>query len=105
MQAGGEPFRGSARNAVELVAPIGDVSMDDARMLVWHAVAGAVRYEVEVTSGGGADVHTGVVFDTVATVPDGVGLSAGSDYTWWVTAVLPDGSRGRSEPFVFTPGG
>jgi hypothetical protein len=95
-------FRGVDGPRPTLIAPAGAVPETDARALVWRPVAEAVRYEVEVTSAGGALVHRDVVRDTAFLLPGSIVLEPDADYLWWVEAVLADGSRRTAEPVTFT---
>jgi hypothetical protein len=85
-----------AGSPVVLIAPSGQVTLDQARRLVWRAVPGAARYEAELLDGAGGLVFATGTADTVAAVPVTTTLAAGAEYHWRVTALLTDGRRVRS---------
>lgn len=62
---------------------------------IWHPVAGALRYTMEVSAEDGTVVFTAGTVDTAAAGSLG-GASAGP-YRWWVRAHLDDGTERRSE--------
>jgi hypothetical protein len=59
--------------------------------LVWRAVPGAIRYEVETVDASGATVFHATTADTSVALP-----STSSDVNWWVRATLRDGTERRS---------
>ena len=71
------------------------------RRFLWHAVEGAVAYELEVLDAAGSPVYATRTADTVLALPAGVRLQPGQEYRWWVVARLADGSelRARLQPF------
>lgn len=95
-EPGGNALRDGPRSDVQLLAPRGDVPANVPVTLVWSAVLGAVRYEVEILQPDGTTVLAETTGDTVLAVPDLIGLSPAGEYLWWVTVVLRDGSRARS---------
>jgi hypothetical protein len=59
--------------------------------LVWRAVPGAIRYDVETVDASGATVFHATTADTsVALPPESSGVN------WWVRATLRDGTERRS---------
>ena len=78
--------RGASSADIVLVGPANG-------SLVWRAVPGAVRYDVEIVDASGVTVFHARVADTTvsppATLPSG-------DLSWWVRATLRDGSERRS---------
>ena len=89
-----DEVRGS-ENEVVVVAP-GDeaVLAGGAPTFVWHPVAGARRYRLEVfTADGATRAAVGPITDTTATLP--AGALAPGDYRWTVSAEL-DGGAARS---------
>ena len=83
-------------DAVALVAPIGAVSPQAPLQFVWHAVRGAVAYDLEVFDVQGTAVWTTRTQDTAVALPTPVPLAAGIDYLWRVRAERSDGSQERS---------
>lgn len=66
------------------VSPLGRVAA--ARVLVWTSVGNADAYRVTLFDAAGRVVHEARATDTVATVPESVGLVAGRQYLWKVEA-------------------
>jgi hypothetical protein len=66
------------------VSPVGAVA--DASVLQWTALAGADRYRVTLFETGGRPVYEAELADTVATLPDSIGLVPGRSYVWMVEA-------------------
>jgi hypothetical protein len=89
---------------VAIVAPEGAVAPDAASVLIWRAVEGAVRYEIEVTDSEGRPVFAATTSDTTVLLPAENLPSAGEDRIWWVEAVLMTGGRLRSPATRFTLG-
>lgn len=75
---------------VLLRAPADGASVAGNVTLVWSAVDGAVRYDVEVFDAGGAVAVREAVTDTVLVLASGA-LDAAGGYRWWVVAARPDG--------------
>jgi hypothetical protein len=61
--------------------------------LVWHAVPGAIRYDVEIVDQLGATVFSARTSDTTAALPATLPTTS---LNWWVRATLRDGSERRS---------
>ncbi|HEX7050970.1 MAG TPA: fibronectin type III domain-containing protein [Longimicrobiales bacterium] len=95
-----EVMRG-AGDVVETVAPAGALRRAPTAV-VWRAVPEALRYEVEIADDEGGAVFSATTRDTAAAIPTASGLTPGTDYFWWVEAVLADGRRLRSEPRRFS---
>jgi len=76
-------------------APSADVALvgDENGTLVWRAVPGVVRYEVEIVDASGQTIFHSRVTDTTTALP--ANLPAGA-LSWWVRATLRDGSERRS---------
>ena len=74
--------------AVRIVAPVGDVPAERAALLVWHAVPGSSRYDVEVTTPEGDVRLSTSTADTAITLPS---PRPGEHLRWWVTAHVADG--------------
>jgi hypothetical protein len=87
---------------VTLLSPSGSVDRLAAGSLVWGAVAGATRYEVEVLDPDGALAYSATVRDTVAALSSQLASSVA--YRWRVSAVRADGSRLESGVSSFTIG-
>jgi hypothetical protein len=77
----GAPGAGST---IALIAP-----------LVWHAVPGAARYDVEILDEAGSPVFHTTTADTMAAMP---ALDAGRRYRWWVRATAA--GTGWRSPFA-----
>lgn len=86
-----ETMRGEA-SPVQLVAPHGDAISTRGAHFVWHRVAQARVYTLVVVDRAGNEVFASTTTDTAVTLPDSVRLVAGSEYLWWVQAVMPDGN-------------
>ena len=88
---------------VTAVQPAAGASIaEDDRTFVWQAVAEDANYRMTVTQIDGSRVWSLETADTVATVPDSVGLTAGNIYLWVVDAMLADGSQAKTEVRSFT---
>lgn len=87
----GDALRGPGADGVTLLPSAGS-----SRTLVWHAVPGALSYDVEVTTDGGDLVAGRTTVDTVFALPDSLRLRAGVRYLWWVRARRADGGELRS---------
>ena len=70
--------------APQPLAPVAAVAA--ARVLRWSAVPGADRYRVTLFDAQGRPLYEAQLADTVATLPDSVGLIAGRAYLWSVDA-------------------
>ncbi|MBV9880197.1 MAG: hypothetical protein JO180_06850 [Gemmatirosa sp.] len=81
---------------VSLVAASAAAGGGAATVLAWHAVPGAVRYDVEVLAPDGAVRHAASTRDTVLPLPTSAVPTAGAAADWWVRARLPDGTTRRS---------
>jgi hypothetical protein len=66
--------------------------------LVWHAVPGATRYDVEILDDGGSPVFHSITADTTVAMP---ALDAGRHYRWWVRTSVT-GTSWRSPFGEFT---
>jgi len=86
--------------AVLTVSPAGGVTGAAAGRLVWRAVPGATRFEVEILTPQGELVYSGTVRDTVLVMPPEIAPSR--PYRWHVTAVRADGTRTESAWVTFT---
>jgi hypothetical protein len=91
-------------SVVELVAPIGEAPAGTSAVLTWHALTGALRYEVELVDASGHVLFSQTTRDTAATVPERAGIVPGVEYAWWVQAVLADGTAPRSRTARFRLG-
>jgi hypothetical protein len=89
-----------APETLELIAPLGVAVRSTAEALVWHAVPGADRFEVEVLDSLGGVVYHAEVRDTAAPLPDV--LQPGTPYQWRVSAIRRDGTRVESPVRSFT---
>jgi hypothetical protein len=78
------PVRGAGPSAdIELVGIVGP-------SLVWHAIPGAVHYDVEIIDASGTTLFHQRTTDTTVALPSTISGS------WWVRATLRDGSEHRS---------
>jgi hypothetical protein len=81
------PMRGASPAGAGQIALVGLAG--DA--LVWRAVPGAIRYEVETVDASGATMFHATTTDTsVGLPPNALGVN------WWVRATLRDGTERRS---------
>jgi hypothetical protein len=78
---------GTVATPIVVIAPRGIVGAGAPRVLVWHAVPGAPRYDVEVLDDSGSVVFRTSTADTVVGWPT---LGAGRTYRWWVRANTTD---------------
>lgn len=84
---------------IGLVAPGGTIR-GGGISFTWNAVDRALRYELHVVDAEGASVAMVTVRDTVHVLMDST-LAPGSDYRWWVRAILPGGRARQSPPVTF----
>jgi hypothetical protein len=80
---------------VTLLAPAASAPAGRPVTFVWHPVAGAVRYQLEVLTPGGEVVLASATADTTVASADAARLAPG-DYRWWVRAATADGAAPRS---------
>ena len=99
-QAGGPAGDGIVRNgpaaAVQLAAPAEGETVSLPVSFVWAGVPGARRYDIEVLDAADHVVIKGTTSDSAFDVAGSGRLTAGSEYRWWVRAVLRDGTQPRS---------
>lgn len=95
------PMRGGA--SIGLVAPTGEVRLEDARTFTWRQVPGARGYDVEVLTAAGDSVFSGRATDTDTTLrlPDAAPFAPGREYVWSVRASMPDGTHAAAVPRRF----
>lgn len=91
-----ETLRAAAVAADRIALVTGEVAAGEP--LRWRAVAGAVRYHVEVLDAAGDVVFAAGTRDTTLALPDAVWPTAPASYEWWVRARLADGGTRRSAP-------
>jgi hypothetical protein len=94
-RAGEDAVRGGVAGAsgIALIAPASEHAMSAGPVtFVWHPVAGAIQYALEVDDVDGTVLFTAQGADTVQTVAN---LSAG-ERRWFVRARMDDGSERRS---------
>jgi hypothetical protein len=97
-----EVYRGGSEG-VTVVSPIGATPPQGTLSFVWHSVAGAATYHLElVDADGGTVLLTASITDTVFALPDSVSLEPGRAYAWWVQANGPDGLQARTPAVRFT---
>lgn len=80
------PTRGSSPSDVRVVGLVNG-------SLVWHPIPDAVRYEVEIIDRSGVTIFHAEVADTTVTPPT---ILPGAPSSWWVRAMLRDGSERQS---------
>ena len=86
---------GEVAGAVALLEPPADGLAARPVTLRWSRVPDAGRYEVEVLTRDGSPLYVTTTRDTFVTVADSA-LVLGSEFRWWIRAVLPDGSQPAS---------
>ncbi|MBK6842761.1 MAG: hypothetical protein IPK33_06130 [Gemmatimonadetes bacterium] len=96
-----ETMRGSVALPTA-IAPTDVVPADSARTFVWHAVAGALRYDLELLRADGGLLHSAATSDTTYALPMTVALGAGTQYQWLVSAELPGAQHAVAPGVVFT---
>lgn len=95
---GPEPVRSGGEGEVTVLAPAAEAPVGEPLAFAWHPVAGAVRYRVEVLSGGGEVAIEAETRDTAVTI-DGIRRLGAGDYRWWVVAMTPrPGPRSALRP-------
>ncbi len=88
--------RGGESGGPALIAPAaGGRTQAGLVQFLWHAVAGALRYTVEVSAEDGTVIFTAGTIDTAAA--GSLGSAPAGTYRWWVRAHLDDGTERRSE--------
>lgn len=88
--------RGGETDGPALIAPARDGRTAAGLVpFIWHSVAGALRYTVEVSGDDGTVVFTAGTVDTTAA--GSLGSAPAGPYRWWVRAHLDDGTERRSE--------
>jgi hypothetical protein len=78
--------------SIQLLAPPPEIAVGQPLVFVWHPLAGALRYRVEVLDRADAVVFTGETRDTMMRVSAGR-LRPGGDYRWWVRDATPGAQR------------
>lgn len=97
-------FRGATASGPALVAPAPSAPPHDTTAFVWHTVAHAMRYELELLDDAGRTVARVTTTDTTARLPVDLTVSERARVNgWWVTVTLPDGRTGRSELRLLSP--
>ena len=81
------PARGAGSAAASDIALVGITG----HTLVWRAVPGAIRYDIETVDANGATVFRATTADTSVALPATL-----AGVNWWVRATLRDGSERRS---------
>lgn len=90
-----EVLRG-AGDELAVIAPAGDQAPGTLPMFVWRSRPTALRYEIEVTDPDGMPAFERTTSDTVVSLPPSAALRPGTEYRWWVRAILPGGAQLRS---------
>jgi hypothetical protein len=87
--------RGSSA-ALSVVSPAGSVPAGAPVRFVWHTLAGATAYVLQVVDADGGVSYMTTTPDTAVVLPDSVRLSAEKAYRWWVEARRPTGETVKS---------
>lgn len=90
-------------NDVSLISPRAGALETVPVRLIWHRVPLATSYDVTILDSDGARAVPRTTTDTTVTLTLGLGASlrVGVDYTWIVTAHLPDNGERRSTASSF----
>lgn len=88
-------------NELVMVAPVGPVRLREARLLVWHASAGASSYRVELLTASGDSVYAALTPDTTLALPPDLALGTAHDYLWTVRPSSSSGAQAASAPSRF----
>ena len=99
--AGEAPVMRGEDSGVTVVSPAGEIAAVAPLTFAWRPVPGARRYDLEVLNADGNVVFSAETRDTVVTGARPETILPGSEYRWWVRAVLEDGAQPRSEPRSF----
>jgi hypothetical protein len=95
--AGTETVRAGVQGP-DLLRPTIEASPVASRTFEWRAVSGARAYVLEILTADGTLVFNRRTTQTSIVLPPEVRLSADTEYRWWVTSELTDGTQRRS-PF------
>ena len=95
--AASDPIRSSG-DAVDVVSPVRAALFDSTTTFVWRPVVDASGYQLDVVREDGTTVASATTRDTVAAAAPSVPLVSGETLSWWVTAMLADGTTRRSVP-------
>lgn len=88
--------RDGGTTRLQLIAPAhGDVASSSMRF-VWNAVPRALSYEYNLVTSDGRVVYGTTLSDTALVIPDSVNYGSPGLVSWWVEAMLSDGTRSRS---------
>jgi hypothetical protein len=78
--------------SIQLLAPPPEIPAGQPLLFVWHPLAGALRYRVEILDPADAVVFTAQTPDTIMRVPADR-LRSDRDYRWWVRDATPGAQR------------
>jgi hypothetical protein len=78
--------------SIQLLAPPPEISAGQPLLFVWHPLAGALRYRVEILDRRDAVAFTAETPDTLMRV-SADRLRPGGDYRWWVRDATPGAQR------------
>jgi hypothetical protein len=78
--------------SIQLLAPPSEVAPGEPLVFVWHSLAGARRYRVEILDRADAVIFTAETPDTTMPV-SADRLRPGGDYRWWVRDATPGAQR------------
>jgi hypothetical protein len=88
---GDELMRGQ-ESPIRLLSPGSEIESARNVQFAWQPVKQAKDYVLIVVDTAGGDVYARNTTDTTVSLPDSVRLNPGSEYLWWVQAIMPDGS-------------
>ncbi|HEY8257282.1 MAG TPA: hypothetical protein VIG08_06460 [Gemmatimonadales bacterium] len=80
---------------IELIAPAAAVAAGHPLVFVWHPLAGASRYVLEVQRRDGSVAYSDSTTDTIVSIPEPARVLPESEYRWWVRETT-DGAEPRS---------
>lgn len=87
----GDVLRGPEEALTLVAPPPGRVASRDPTF-TWRATEGASEYHFELLDPAGSPVFAVATEDTLLALPDSVDLRSDWAYSWWIRAVLTDGT-------------
>jgi hypothetical protein len=93
--------RSGSGDGVTLLAPPAETASGSPLLFVWHPLAGASRYRLEVMNGAGDVVLEAETADTAILLRSAADLQPG-EYQWWVGATAPGALRSELRPLRLT---
>jgi hypothetical protein len=92
---GPEPERGGGAGDIALVAPAEGATAPGSLVFVWHPLAGASRYLLELQRRDGSVAFSDTTSDTTFTLTEPGRVLTDPEYRWWVRETT-DGAEARS---------